>query len=222
MHPPRRCMASQPRQTSLSPPTASSYSHKLKLGACGSRNSPRSASQMRIKDIMCASRGNIPSAHFIMTRRLSACSFSKRSTDRPSIIHSRRSLFFVTPPMCCLDVVRMIVPPRSSHSFRILVVRGHVVVIREVLVADSANPALLHNLSVQKFPHLGRGSQFPISARVMRIFNSLNSKSDYLRPGKKLPPTARNRARIRHNSLLRPSLMAFLLKKRSKVEVSWR
>ena len=116
----------------------------------------------------------------------------------------------------------MIVPPRSSHSFRILVVRGHVVVIREVLVADSANPALLHNLSVQKFPHLGRGSQFPISARVMRIFNSLNSKSDYLRPGKKLPPTARNRARIRHNSLLRPSLMAFLLKKRSKVEVSWR
>ena len=95
--------------------------------------------------------------------------------------------------MCCLDIVRVVIPPRSSHSFRILVVRGHVVVIREVLVADSANPALLHNLSVQKFPHLGRGSQFPISARVMRIFNSLNSKSDYLRPGKKLPPTAGNR-----------------------------
>src|ERR1700688_2466633 len=85
MHPPRRCMASQPRQTSLSPPTASSYSHKLKLGACGSRNPPRSAFlDLRTIDILCASRGNIPSAHFIMTRKLSACSFGRWLTDGPS------------------------------------------------------------------------------------------------------------------------------------------
>ena len=58
--------------------------------------------------------------------------------------------------MCCLDVVRVIVSPRSTHSFRILVVRDYVVVIREVLVADGAYSALLENLSVQKFPHLCR------------------------------------------------------------------
>ena len=50
----------------------------------------------------------------------------------------------------------MVVSPRSSHSFRIFVVRDDVVVIREVFVADGAYPALLDNLSVQKFPHLGR------------------------------------------------------------------
>jgi hypothetical protein len=73
--------------------------------------------------------------------------------------------------MCCLDIVRVIIPPCSSHSFRVLVVRDHVVVIREVFVADSAYPALLDNLTVQKLPHLGRGPQFPISSRVMRIFD---------------------------------------------------
>jgi hypothetical protein len=58
--------------------------------------------------------------------------------------------------MRCLDIVRVIITPRSSHPFRIFVVRDHVVVIREVFVADGAYPALLDNLSVQKFPHLGR------------------------------------------------------------------
>ena len=56
--------------------------------------------------------------------------------------------FFVTPPMCCLDIVWMIIPPCSSHSFRILVVRDDVVVIREVFVADGAYSALLENLSI--------------------------------------------------------------------------
>jgi len=41
-------------------------------------------------------------------------------------------------------------------SFRVLVIRNDVVVIREVLVADGAYSALLENLSVQKFPHLCR------------------------------------------------------------------
>ena len=58
--------------------------------------------------------------------------------------------------MCCPDIVRVVIPPRTTHSFRILVVRGHVVVVRKVLVADSAYPTLLDNLSVQKFPHFGR------------------------------------------------------------------
>jgi len=57
--------------------------------------------------------------------------------------------------MCCLDIVGVIISPRSSHPFRIPVVRDDVVVIFEVFVADGAYPALLHNLSVQQFPHLG-------------------------------------------------------------------
>jgi len=58
--------------------------------------------------------------------------------------------------MRCLNVVWMVVPPRASHSFRIPVVGDDIVVIREVFVADGAYPALLPNLAVQKFAHLGR------------------------------------------------------------------
>ena len=59
--------------------------------------------------------------------------------------------------MRCLDIVRVVVSPRSSHSFRIPVVRDDIVVIGEVFLADGAYAALLDNLSIQKFPHLGRG-----------------------------------------------------------------
>jgi len=58
--------------------------------------------------------------------------------------------------MHCLDVVRVIVPPRSAHSLRILVIRNDVVVVREFVVADRAYAALLPDLAVQQFPHLGR------------------------------------------------------------------
>jgi len=58
--------------------------------------------------------------------------------------------------MCCLDIVRVIVPPRSAHSLRILVVWNDVAVIREFVVADRANATLLPDLPVQQFPHLGR------------------------------------------------------------------
>ena len=49
----------------------------------------------------------------------------------------------------------MIISPRSSHPFRVPVVWHDIVVICEVFVADGADPALLDNLSVQKFPHFG-------------------------------------------------------------------
>jgi len=49
----------------------------------------------------------------------------------------------------------MVVSPRAAHSFRFSVVRDDIVVIRKVFVADGADPALLDNLSVQKFPHFG-------------------------------------------------------------------
>ena len=45
--------------------------------------------------------------------------------------------------MCCLDIVRVIVSPCSSHTLRVLVIRNDVVVIREVLVANGAYSALV-------------------------------------------------------------------------------
>lgn len=81
--------------------------------------------------------------------------------------------------MCCLDVVRVIIPPRSAHSFRILVVRNDVVVVRELFVTDCAYPSLLSDLTVQQLPHLGRRSKFPISTRVVRIFDPLHPDPYY-------------------------------------------
>jgi hypothetical protein len=96
--------------------------------------------------------------------------------------------------MCGLDIARMIVPPPSAHSFRILMVGDDVGIIGEVLVANRADAALFSDLPVHQFPHLGRGSQLPVSPRVMRIFNSLNSKSDQLWFGKKFTSAARKRS----------------------------
>jgi hypothetical protein len=74
--------------------------------------------------------------------------------DGPSDNHSGGSLFPIAPPVCCLDIVGMIVSPRSSHPFGILVIRHNVGVVRELFVTDGALPVLLHNLKVQESPHL--------------------------------------------------------------------
>ena len=58
--------------------------------------------------------------------------------------------------MCCLDIVRMVIPPRSAHPSWVAVVWDYVVVIREVFMADGTYPALLNNFAVQQFSHLGR------------------------------------------------------------------
>jgi hypothetical protein len=70
----------------------------------------------------------------------------------------------------------MVVSPRSSHPFRIPVVWHDVVVVRELFLADGTFPVLLDNLPVQQFPHFGRRSEFPISPRVMSVFNSLDAE----------------------------------------------
>src|SRR5271154_7141857 len=95
--------------------------------------------------------------------------------------------------MCCLDIIWMVVPPRSSHSFRVLVVRDDVVIVREVFVADGAYPALLDNLSVQKLPHFGAGPEFPISPRMMRIINASNPRLQSARIGRLFTAAAGNR-----------------------------
>ena len=58
--------------------------------------------------------------------------------------------------MCSLDIVRMIVSPRSAHTFGILMVRHDVVVVGELLVADGTFPVLLDNRPVEKLSHLPR------------------------------------------------------------------
>jgi hypothetical protein len=83
-----------------------------------------------------------------------AATLAENPTDRPSLIHSGGSFLSITPPMCCLNIVSMVVSPRSSHSFGISMVRHDVVVVRELFMADCAFPVLLHNLQVQKLSHL--------------------------------------------------------------------
>jgi len=47
----------------------------------------------------------------------------------------------------------MIVPPRSAHSFRVLVVWDDVAVLGEFVVAEGAFAALLGDFPVQQLPH---------------------------------------------------------------------
>ena len=65
-----------------------------------------------------------------------------------SIIHSGRSFFFIAPEMRCLDIVWVIISPRSSHPFGIPVIWNYIGVICELFVTDSTFPVLLDNLSV--------------------------------------------------------------------------
>ena len=58
--------------------------------------------------------------------------------------------------MGCLDVIRMVVSPRSAHPFWIPMVWEDVAVVRELFVADGTSPVLLGNLAVQQLPHLRR------------------------------------------------------------------
>ena len=95
--------------------------------------------------------------------------------------------------MCCLDIVRMIVSPRSAHSFRIPVIWHDVVVICELLVADGAYSGLLPHLAVQKLSHFSRRPEFPISSWVVRTFDALNSRSQEPGRGKGFPAAAGKR-----------------------------
>jgi hypothetical protein len=96
--------------------------------------------------------------------------------------------------MGCSDIVCMVVSPCSSHSFGIFVIWHDVRVVRELLVTDRTYPVLFDNLAIQQFPHFSRGSEFPISSRAMRIFDTLHAEA-YL-PGlvwDGLPATAGKR-----------------------------
>jgi hypothetical protein len=51
--------------------------------------------------------------------------------------------------MDCLDIVWVIVSPRSTHPLRIPMVRDHIVIVRELFVADRADASLFSDFSVQ-------------------------------------------------------------------------
>jgi hypothetical protein len=78
--------------------------------------------------------------------------------------------------MCRLNIIRMVVTPRPSHPFGINVIRYNVVVVSEFDMADAAFPVLLDYLPIQQFSHLCRGSEFPISSRVVRVLNALHAQ----------------------------------------------
>lgn len=93
-----------------------------------------------------------------------------------------------------LDIVGMIIPPRSSHSTRVDVVGNDITVIRELFLAKCAHTVLGGDLPVHQLPHLGIRTDFSISARVLRIVNAADShlaRSFFLRDW--LPSAARKR-----------------------------
>jgi hypothetical protein len=96
--------------------------------------------------------------------------------------------------MRCLDIVWVIIPPRSSHPFRLSVVWHDVIVIRELFVTDRAFPVLLDNLPIQQFPHFSEGPEFPISPRMMRILNASNPRLQSARIGRLFPTAAGERS----------------------------
>ena len=48
-----------------------------------------------------------------------------------------------------LDVLRMVISPGSSHSFRVFVVRHDVAAVGKFMVANGALPGLLDDFSVE-------------------------------------------------------------------------
>ncbi len=75
-----------------------------------------------------------------------------------------------------LDVFRMVISPGSSHSFGVSVIRYDVATVGKFLVTDRAPPFLHDDFSIQQLPHFGWRPKFPVSPRVVRIFDALNTK----------------------------------------------
>ena len=51
-------------------------------------------------------------------------------------------------------------------------VRYHIAVVGKLLLADAANAILGNDFPVKEFAHLPVGTQFPVSARVLRIVDA--------------------------------------------------
>jgi hypothetical protein len=86
----------------------------------------------------------------------------------------------------------MVVSPGSSHPSWVDVVRHDVVVVGELYMAECALPVLFDNLAVEQPPHLRVGAEFPVSPRMMGVFNPLHP--NLIDPRDWLPATAAQRA----------------------------
>ena len=75
-----------------------------------------------------------------------------------------------------LDIVRMVVSAGASHAFGLDVVGHDLGKLREGFAADCTFPVLLNDLPVQQLPHLGGRPEFPISPRMVWIFDALNAQ----------------------------------------------
>jgi hypothetical protein len=94
-----------------------------------------------------------------------------------------------------LNIVGMIVSPGSSHASRVDVVRHDIAVVCELYMAEWAFPALFDNLAVEQPPHLCVGTKFPVSPRMMEVFNPLYAQLIHLSdPQDCLSATAGQRA----------------------------
>jgi hypothetical protein len=74
-----------------------------------------------------------------------------------------------------LNIIRVIVSPRSSHAAGTDVVGHNIAVVGERFLAESAHTILQSNLPVEELPHFTVGSEFPVSPGMMQIFNASNA-----------------------------------------------
>jgi len=65
---------------------------------------------------------------------------------------------------------------RHSVPYAEIGIRYDVAAVGKFMVADCTLPVLLHDLSVQQLPHLCWRTEFPISPRVVRIVDALNTQ----------------------------------------------
>jgi hypothetical protein len=77
--------------------------------------------------------------------------------------------------MHCLNIVRMIISPGSSHASWVDVVGHDVTIISELHIAKRALPVLFYNLVVEQSPHLRVGPEFAVSPRMMWILDPLQT-----------------------------------------------
>jgi hypothetical protein len=83
-----------------------------------------------------------------------------------------RSFLTIAPRVDSLNVVWMIVPPRSAHAARANVVRCDVAVVGEPFLAQCTDATLRCNLLVQQFSHFRVRTDLPKSSRVVGIVDA--------------------------------------------------
>ena len=100
----------------------------------------------------------------------------RRKAERQFLRFPRGSLFAVTPPVHCLNVLRMVVSSRSSHPSRVNMIGHDVAIVGERHLANSTLPVLLNYFSIEQFPHFRFGAKLAVSPGVVRVFDTLHSE----------------------------------------------